>query len=95
MFLFTIKSKKNKLPIKLTGTRFLRPISFVEKKGSAQVKSCILLAALNTFGETVIKCKKSRNHTELLCKHLNLPVKVKNKKKTVNDRILNCIQVSR
>ena len=80
LFGVRIKSKKNKLPIKLTGTRFLRPISFVEKKGSAQVKSCILLAALNTFGETVIKCKKSRNHTEKLFKHLGLPIKVLGKK---------------
>ena len=30
--------------------------------------------------ETIIKAKKSRNHTELLCKYLNLPIEVKNKK---------------
>ena len=38
-----------------------------------------MLAALNTNGETIIKAKKSRNHSELLFKHLNLPVKVKRK----------------
>ena len=32
-------------------------------------------------GTTIIKAKKSRNHTELLCKYLGLPVLVKNKKK--------------
>ena len=31
-------------------------------------------------GKTLIKAKKSRNHTELLCKHLNLPIKIKNNK---------------
>ena len=31
-------------------------------------------------GTTVINAKKSRNHTELMCKNLNLPIKVKNKK---------------
>ena len=30
--------------------------------------------------KTVIKAKKSRNHTELLCKYLKLPIKIKNKK---------------
>ena len=31
-------------------------------------------------GTTIIKAKKSRNHTELMCKYLNLPVSVKVKK---------------
>ena len=36
-----------------------------------------MLAALNTPGITKIKAKKSRNHTELLFKNLNIPIKVK------------------
>ena len=35
---------------------------------------------MRTNGTTYIKAKKSRNHTELLCKHLKLPIKVKTKK---------------
>ena len=31
-------------------------------------------------GITVIKAKKSRNHTELMCKYLDLPISVKSKK---------------
>ena len=31
-------------------------------------------------GKTVIRAKKSRNHTELLCKYLKLPISVKSKK---------------
>ena len=40
-----------------------------------------MLAALNTGGETIIKAKKSRNHSELLFKHLKLPIKIERKKK--------------
>jgi 3-phosphoshikimate 1-carboxyvinyltransferase len=39
-----------------------------------------MLAALNTRGETLIKAKKSRDHTELLFKALNLNIKVSKKK---------------
>ena len=35
---------------------------------------------MRTNGTTIIKAKKSRNHTELLCKYLNLPIKIKKKK---------------
>jgi len=40
----------------------------------------VILAGLKTSGKTFIKAKKSRNHTELLCKYLGLPLKVKNRK---------------
>ena len=36
-----------------------------------------MLAALNTKGKTVIKAKKSRNHTEILFKQLKIPIKIK------------------
>ena len=73
------KSNSGKLPIIIKGTNLPQPIKYNETKGSAQCKSAIMLAALNTNGETIIKAKKSRNHSELLFKHLNLPVKVKRK----------------
>ena len=57
-----------------------KPIKYFEKKGSAQCKSSVMLAALNTKGETIIKAKKSRNHTELLFKYLKIPVKIKKEK---------------
>ena len=74
------KSNFGKLPIKIKGTNNPIPIVYNETKGSAQVKSSVMLAALNTDGETIIKAKKSRNHSELLFKHLKLPIKVKRKK---------------
>ena len=80
LFGANIKSKKNSLPIIIKGTDFLRPINYFENKGSAQCKSSVMLAALNTPGTTKIKAKKSRNHTELLFKFLKLPVKIKSTK---------------
>ena len=72
--LFGAKFKTNvgKLPITISGTNYPMPIKYFEKKGSAQCKSSVMLAALNTRGETLIKAKKSRDHTEILFKHLNL-----------------------
>ncbi len=75
-----IKSKKNSLPVEILGTDFLRPIEYFEKRGRAQCKSSVMLAALNTPGTTIIKAKKSRNHTELLLKYLKVPIKIKSKK---------------
>ena len=60
------KSKSGKLPIIVKGTNKPVPIKYNESKGSAQCKSSVMLAALNTKGTTEIKAKKSRNHTELL-----------------------------
>ena len=74
-----ISSKKNGLPIQIKGGEFLRPINYLENKGSAQCKSSVMLAALNTPGITKIKAKKSRNHTEILFKNLNIPIKIKSK----------------
>ncbi len=67
----------NFLPLKIYGSSNLKPIKYYENKGSAQCKSSIIFAAMRTNGETIIKAKKSRNHTELLCKHLKLPINVK------------------
>ena len=70
-----------KLPIKIQGTNNSKPIRYFENKGSAQCKSAVMFAALNTFGETIIKAKKSRDHSELLFKHLRLPIKIIKRKK--------------
>jgi 3-phosphoshikimate 1-carboxyvinyltransferase len=68
------------LPLTIKGRENPLPVNYLENRGSAQVKSSIILAGLKTEGKTFIKAKKSRNHTELLCKYLKLPLKVKKKK---------------
>ena len=68
------------LPLTIKGSKNLRPIKFFENKGSAQCKSSIIFGGIKTNGKTIIKAKKSRNHTELLFKHLKLPIKIKKNK---------------
>ena len=81
LFGVNIKSKKGMLPLNLVGSEFLRPIEYIEDKGSAQIKTCIILSALNTHGTTKIKAVKSRDHTELMLKSLNYPIQIKSEKK--------------
>jgi 3-phosphoshikimate 1-carboxyvinyltransferase len=69
------KTNSGKLPITIKGTQNPRPIKYNENRGSAQCKSAVMLAALNTKGQTIIKAKKSRNHSELLFKHLKISIK--------------------
>ena len=73
-------TNSGKLPIIIKGTNTPLPITYNERRGSAQCKSAVMLAALNTRGETIIKAKKSRDHSELLFKYLKLPIKIEKKK---------------
>ena len=77
---FKLANNKN-LPLKIYGSSKLRPIKYSEVRGSAQCKSSIIFAGMRTDGVTYLKAKKSRNHTELLCKYLKLPIKIKETKK--------------
>ena len=72
-----LKLTNNKnLPLDILGTKNLKPIKYYENRGSAQCKSSIIFAALRTEGTTIIKAKKSRDHTELLLKYLKAPIKL-------------------
>ena len=73
--------KKNRLPLMILGSNSVKGINYLENRGSAQCKSSVMLAALNSPGTTSIKAKKSRNHTELLFKYLKIDIKVKKTKK--------------
>lgn len=60
----------NRLPLVVTGTGDAMPIRYRLPVPSAQVKSAILLAGLNTPGETmVIEPEPTRDHTELMLRH--------------------------
>jgi 3-phosphoshikimate 1-carboxyvinyltransferase len=71
---------KNKLPLSILGSQSAEGIKYLENKGSAQCKSSVMFAALNSSGTTFIKAKKSRNHSELLFKYLKIPIKIKKTK---------------
>ena len=77
----SFKLNKNKnLPLIIKGSSQLTPVKYNENKGSAQCKSAVIFGAMRTEGISMIKAKKSRNHTELLCKYLKLPIIVKKNK---------------
>jgi 3-phosphoshikimate 1-carboxyvinyltransferase len=67
------------LPIKiLKNDDFSLPLKYSLEIGSAQVKSAILLAALNLSGTTIVKERfPSRDHTEILLKYLGADIKKK------------------
>jgi len=69
--------KKKYLPLKIFGSKNLKPIFYEENRGSAQCKSSVIFAGMRAEGQTKIKAKKSRNHTELLAKYLKLPIEIK------------------
>ena len=87
------KTRNGKLPIIIEGTNNPKPINYKESKGSAQCKSAIMLAALNTKGKTYIKAKKSRDHSELLFKNLRIPIKITKEKNYDLIKINGCKKI--
>jgi 3-phosphoshikimate 1-carboxyvinyltransferase len=66
-----------RLPLAITGAVEPVPISYRLPVASAQVKSAVLLAGLNTPGETsVIEPEPTRDHTELMLRHFGVDVRV-------------------
>ncbi len=74
-----IKLKKDMFPpIKLKGTGSAIPLTFNILIPSAQIKSAIMLSALNTNGTVKIKeFKSTRDHTENMLKSMGYNIKVK------------------
>jgi 3-phosphoshikimate 1-carboxyvinyltransferase len=67
-----------RLPLTVIGNSDLIPINYELPVASAQVKSAILLAGLNTRGKTtVIEHEATRDHTELMLKGFGAEVEVK------------------
>jgi 3-phosphoshikimate 1-carboxyvinyltransferase len=78
-----LPKNKFKFPLKLISTSF--PIGINFKAGvSAQIKSAVMLAGLNSFGNTnIIEEEKSRNHTENLLKDNTRAIKIFGEKKKI------------
>ncbi len=61
----SIEATENHAPLNIFGKNPLKAISFEAKVASAQVKSCVLLAGLNSDGKTsVLEKTPTRDHTE-------------------------------
>ena len=72
----TTLTKGNYLPLSIEGNLNSLPIKHIITKPSAQIKSSIMLAALNISGQTtIIENKPTRDHTEILFKYLKIKFK--------------------
>jgi 3-phosphoshikimate 1-carboxyvinyltransferase len=66
-----------RLPLAVTGAAHPVPVEYLLPVPSAQVKSAVLLAGLNTPGETtVIEPQATRDHTERMLGHFGATVRV-------------------
>jgi len=66
----------DRFPLGITGGN-LMPIDYAPPVASAQVKSCVMLAALDTPGmTTVTESKPTRDHTENMLRHFGVDVDV-------------------
>ena len=73
-----INCKNNKLPITIKGFNETIPIIYDQKIPSAQIKSAILIASLNSPGlTTIIENIPTRNHTEILLKKIGAKIQIK------------------
>ena len=69
-----------KLPLALQGSNELLPIEYTLPVASAQIKSAILLAALNIAGTTtVIEPQATRDHTERMLTHFGWQIETNRK----------------
>ncbi len=70
-------ARGGRMPLAIIGTDEMVPIEYRLPVASAQVKSAILLAGLNTTGETtVIEPEATRDHTERMLRHFGAEVRV-------------------
>jgi 3-phosphoshikimate 1-carboxyvinyltransferase len=71
--------QENLLPSLIEGTNQPLPIEYIMPKASAQIKSSILLAALNITGKTtIIEPDLCRDHTEIMMQYLGLELEIEN-----------------
>jgi 3-phosphoshikimate 1-carboxyvinyltransferase len=74
-----VARQNNLMPFAVIGAKDALPISYTMKVASAQVKSCILLAALTIPGiTTIIEPEKCRDHSEIMMRYLGLKISSEN-----------------
>ena len=83
-------TKNDYLPVLISGNDKLLPTTHKIQKASAQIKSALILAALNIHGKTkIIENISTRDHTERLLKFLNVDFKIKRLKNNSKQIELN------
>jgi 3-phosphoshikimate 1-carboxyvinyltransferase len=80
---FFYPKNKFSFPLKMISSNL--PVGINYKAGvSAQLKSAVILAGLNSYGDTtIIEEERSRDHTENLLRDNSQAIKIKNKKKKI------------
>ena len=89
-----ITSNNGTLPLNISPTDSLQPIDYLLPVASAQVKSCIMLAALYAEGVTKIEeGSVTRDHTENMFKQFGIPLNIENSdsKKSISLGSINSI----
>ncbi|PWO01964.1 3-phosphoshikimate 1-carboxyvinyltransferase [Streptococcus agalactiae] len=72
-------------PLKLQGTKKLKPIFYHLPVASAQVKSALIFAALQTKGESlIVEKEQTRNHTEDMIRQFGGHLDIKDKEIRLN-----------
>lgn len=88
-----IVSDNNHAPLKIFG-RNLHSINYNSKLASAQVKSCVLLAGMNCEGKTSFtEPYLSRNHTEIMLKHMGAEISIDKTTVTIEKSILEPCEI--
>ena len=73
------------LPLSCTGPQTLQPIDYSLPVASAQVKSAILLAGLNTPGKTIVRePTPTRDHTERMLKQFGSEISIETDEESQN-----------
>ena len=77
------------LPLTITGTSEPMPLDYTPPMASAQVKSAVILAGLNTPGRTIVREKTpTRDHTERMLSAMGADVRVANED---GDRVVTLV----
>ena len=85
----SFNSINNKLPLIVRGASDILPIKYISPISSAQVKTTILLAGLNSKGTSeIIEPYSSRNHSENLLKYYGADIKYDTKKSGKNSVLI-------
>ena len=83
-------TKNNYLPVSIQGTQDCLPLKHIITKPSAQIKSSIMLAAINISGKTsIIEKQATRDHTEIMFKYLGIKFEKKINKNGQAQIIIN------
>lgn len=83
-------TNKNYLPLSIKGTQDCLPLKHVITKPSAQIKSSLMLAAINITGQTsIIEKQATRDHTEIIFKYLGIKLNKRTYKNGKTRLIIN------